>query len=305
MKHFKSIESVTKEVGMPAPAHPMIMAISFNDLEGIEMQPCNLAVNEAFSTDCYTIALKEVQEGELKYGRTKYDFSNGAMMFTSPRQVLEWSGGSIASKGFFLAFHEDFVRGTDLGNNIKKYGFFSYSANEALHLSAREEQTINALVKSIQEETYNNQDEFSREIMVSHLETLLKYSDRFYKRQFLHRKEFSSDLSSQVDDILRRHFEQNTLREGGVPSIELLAEELNVTARYLSDSLKVETGKTALEYIHLYLIDEAKNLLLQPNVSVADTAYELGFEYPHYFSRLFKKKVGMSPSAYQKQYAVN
>ncbi len=228
------------------------------------------------------------------------------MMFTAPRQMMQWSREvEIDRGGFAIAFHEDFIKGHPLADQIKKYGFFSYSVNEALHLSPKEEQTIITLVKNIESEYQNNHDEFSKEIMLSHLETLLKYSDRFYKRQFIHRKETESDLSSKFTKVLNQYFEEGKIELEGIPSIEMVAEKLAVTTRYLSDSLKAETGKTALEHIHLYLIDEAKNLLLKPNATVAETAYQLGFEYPHYFSRLFKKKVGLSPTKYQQQYTVN
>lgn len=306
MKHFKTLTELTKYVGFPAPEHPMIMAMFFDPTTHLEMGCSTHVEPEELTSDLYMIFLKSVKEGELKYGRTKYDFTNGALIFTAPRQITQWSGEiEIDQRGFAITFHEDFIKGHPLADQIKKYGFFSYSANEALHLSPNEEQTIMTLVENIEAEYQNNHDEFSKEIMLSHLETLLKYSDRFYKRQFIHRKETESDLESKFTKVLRNYFEEGKFEENGIPSIEMVAEELSVTSRYLSDSLKAETGKSALEHIHLYLIDEAKNLLLKPHASVSETAYQLGFEYPHYFSRLFKKKVGVSPTKYQQQYTVN
>jgi AraC-like DNA-binding protein len=244
--------------------------------------------------------------GELNYGRTKYDFTNGALIFIAPRQVLQWDSSVVfEQKGFSINFHEDFIKGTELAHQIKKNGFFSYSANEALHLSPKEEKQIESIVNSIEIEYHNNQDEFSKEIILSQLSTLLKYANRFYERQFLNRKELSNDLLEQFNQQLEEYFETGQLQENGTPSIELIADKMSVSQRYLSDTLKKETGKTTTEHLQLYLVDEAKNILLNPNKSVSEVAYELGFEYPQYFSRLFKKKEGISPSEYREKYKMN
>lgn len=201
--------------------------------------------------------------------------------------------------------HEDFIQGLDIRKQIKNYGFFNYNVNEALHLSPKEEQTIKSIFKSIEQEYYNNQDEFSKQIIVSHLETLLKYSDRFYKRQFLHREELNKDLVTRFKDVLNDYFERGQQLENGIPSVEWLAEQLGVSHRHMSDSMKAATGKTAVDQINLYLVEEAKNLLLAPDASISETAYHLGFEYPQYFSRLFKKKTGLSPKAYIQSASIN
>ena len=244
--------------------------------------------------------------GELNYGRTKYDFTNGALIFIAPRQVLQWDSSFIFDqKGFSINFHEDFLKGTDLAQQIKKYNFFSYAANEALHLSPKEEKQIESIVENIESEYQNNQDAFSKDIIISQLDTLLKYANRFYERQFLNRKELSHSLLERFNQELDRYFESGQLQEKGIPSIEQLAEKMSVSQRYLSDTLKKETGKTTTEHLQLRLIDEAKNVLLQPNKSIAEVAYELGFEYPPYFSRLFKKKAGISPTEYREKYKLN
>ena len=250
--------------------------------------------------------MKKIVKGNLNYGRTKYDFTNGALIFLAPRQVLQWDSSVVfEQKGFSINFHEDFLKGTELAQQIRKYGFFSYSVNEALHLSPKEEKLIESIVEHIEIEYQNNQDEFSKDIIISQLSTLFKYANRFYERQFLNRKELSNGLLEQFKQKLATYFESGKLQEKGIPSIEQLAEKMSVSQRYLSDTLKKETGKTTTEHLQLYLIEEAKNILLKPNKSISEVAYELGFEYPQYFSRLFKKKVGVSPSEFREKYKMN
>lgn len=174
-----------------------------------------------------------------------------------------------------------------------------------MHLSPKEERQIETIVNNIEVEYQNNQDEFSKDIIISQLDTLLKYAKRFYERQFLNRKELSNNLLEQFNHYLDSYFESGKLQENGIPNIEQVANELSVSQRYLSDTLKKETGKTTTEHLHLYLINEAKNILLQPNKTVSEVTYELGFEYPACFSRLFKKKEGISPSDYREKYKLN
>tara|TARA_R110002050_G_C8943993_1_gene512802 strand:- start:334 stop:1179 length:846 start_codon:yes stop_codon:yes gene_type:complete len=268
--------------------------------------PCPKESSPPIINDCYTISLKKIVKGELNYGRTKYDFNNIALFFIAPRQVLQWDSSVVfEQKGFSINFHEDFIKGTELAHQIKKYGFFSYSANEALHLSPKEEKQIEAIVENIDLEYQNNQDEFSKEIIISQLSTLLKYANRFYERQFINRKALLNDLLEQFNQQLVNYFDSGQMQDKGIPSIEQIAERLSVSQRYLSDTLKKETGKTSTEHLQFFLIDEAKNILLDPNKTISEVAYALGFEYPHYFSRLFKKKEGISPSEYRDKYKLN
>ena len=303
MQHFKALSSYLVYLGLPRPEHPML---SIFNSKGEGYLPCPRESSPPITNDCYSISFKKYVKGDLNYGRTKYDFTNGALIFIAPRQVLQWDNSVVfEQKGFSINFHEDFIKGTELAQQIKKYGFFSYSVNEALHLSPKEEKQIESIVANIEIEYQNNQDVFSKEIIISQLNTLLKYANRFYERQFLNRKEISNNLLEQFNQYLTEYFESGQLQEKGIPSIEQIADELSVSQRYLSDTLKKETGKTTTEHLHLHLIDEAKNILLQPNKSISEVAYELGFEYPPYFSRLFKKKEGISPTEYREKYKLN
>ncbi|MBW1295015.1 helix-turn-helix domain-containing protein [Aquimarina litoralis] len=303
MQHFKTLSEYLGYMELPSPEHPMLSVLMATKEDFL---PCPRKSSPPITNECYTISLKKVVKGDLNYGRTKYDFTNGALICIAPRQVLQWDSSVVfEQKGFSINFHKDFIKGTEIAHQIKKYGFFSYAVNEALHLSPKEEKLIESIVENIEVEYHNNPDAFSKEIIISQLSTLLKYTNRFYERQFLHRKELSNSLLEQFNQQLSGYFESGQLEEKGIPSIEQLAEKLSVSQRYLSDTLKKETGKTTTEHLQLYLIDEAKNILLKPNKSISQVAYDLGFEYPQYFSRLFKKKEGMSPSAYREKYKMN
>lgn len=303
MQHFKTLSAFIAYLELPKPEHPMISVFS---ARGEQFLPCPKESSPPITNDCYSISLKKIVEGDLNYGRTTYDFSNGVMIFLAPGQVLQWDSSAIyEQKGFSIHFHKDFLKGTELAHQIKKYGFFSYAANEALHLSPKEEKQMESIVENIEIEYHNNQDRFSKEIIISQLSVLLKYANRFYERQFLHRKELSNNLLEQFNEQLSSYLESGELKEHGIPGIQELADKLSVSKRYLSDTLKKETGKTATEHIQLYLVYEAKNILLDPTKTISEVAYELGFEYPPYFSRLFRKKEGMSPSAYREKYHMN
>ena len=300
MQHFKRLSSYLGYVGLPRPEHPMLSV--FNS-KGVGYLPCPRESSPPITNDCYSISFKKYVDGNLNYGRTKYDFTNGALIFISPRQVLQWDESVVfEQKGFSVIFHEDFLKGTQLAQRIKKYSFFSYSVNEALHLSPKEERQMASIVENIETEYQNNQDKYSKDIIITQLDTLLKYANRFYERQFLNRKELSNNLLEKFNYYLDKCFESGKLQDKGIPKIEELAKELFVSQRYLSDTLKKETGKTTTDHLHLYLIQEAKNILLQPNKTVSQVAYELGFEYPAYFSRVFKKKEGVSPSEFREKY---
>ena len=296
--HFTSITEHNSYFGLPAPEHPLFFIMSFvpDNTDGIARclsEPMNI------STDFYSISLKKIVSGEIIYGRTRYDFSNGTMLFMAPDQELVLKELAVTSEAKTILIHEDYIRNHEIRDQIKKYNFFSYSVNEALHLSPREEQQVKSIIDNTESEYLNNPDEFSKDIILSQIATLLKYADRFYRRQFIDRTDIAGETLEQFRRLLSSHFEAGAFRKNGTPRVEDVANDLSMSPRYLSDMLKAETGKTAMDHIHLYLIDEAKNLLLDPSNSISETAYELGFEYPQYFSRLFKKKVGISPTAYR------
>lgn len=297
---FNSITQFHEHFNLPEPENPLFSVLHTQLKEGEEKSCEAYTFDEPVEINCqfYSISFKNVISGEFTYGRTKYDCSKGTLLFTAPNQELSFKGIAFSSESYHVAVHKDYIRNLEIYQKIKKYNFFNYNVNEALHLSPKEEQVVKDIFKSMKIEYQNNQDEFSKEIIISHLETLLKYADRFYKRQFLDRTEDNKILFTKFNDVLNTYFEQNLFAEEGIPSVEWMASQLNVSHRYMSDTIKAETGKTAVDQINLYLIDQAKNLLLNPSNSISETAYKLGFEYPQYFSRLFKKKTGMSPKAY-------
>ena len=291
----------------PPPENPLfsILHTKLKDGETVSCEDEEQAETVSMTNGFYSISFKNIISGEILYGRTKYDCSQGTLLFTAPEQTMIFKGIAFSSEAFHVSFHKDFLNGSPLYDRIKKYNFFNYNVNEALHLSPKEEKILKLIFKGIESEYNNNQDEFSKEIILSHLETLLKYADRFYKRQFLDRKDINLALFTRFKNILDMYFETNQFEENGIPSVEWLAGELGISHRYMSDTIKAETGKTAVDQINLYLVEEAKNLLLAPNASISETAYKLGFEYPQYFSRLFKKKTGVSPKEYIESASLN
>ncbi|MCF2875759.1 MULTISPECIES: helix-turn-helix domain-containing protein [unclassified Tenacibaculum] len=304
---FNNISEMHKYYDFPEPENPLF-SILHSDLKENEKASCETyAFNEPviLSCDFYSISFKNIISGELSYGRTKYDCTNGTMLFTAPNQTLTFNDMVFSSESYHISFHKDYIRNLDIYESIKKYNFFNYNVNEALHLSPKEEQIIKDIFKNIKTEYHNNQDEFSKEIIISQLDTLLKYADRFYKRQFLNRTDENKILITRFKEILNSYFEQNLLTEEGIPTVNWMAAQLNVSHRYMSDTIKAETGKTAVDQINLFLVEEAKSMLLNPNLSISETAYKLGFEYPQYFTRVFKKKVGMSPKEYIKNHSLN
>lgn len=294
MQHFKSLTALNEYNGFPPPENPMVSLVQCKD-------SCNWGDKE-FTSDFYMIALKKMKSGVIVYGRTKYDSESGSMYFMKPRQVIQMKDIHLEEDGFAIFFHEDFLNGHVLHGEIKKYNFFDYEANEALHLSPKEEETIWELYRKIETEYYNNKDEYSKEIMLAHIDSILKYSQRFYKRQFINRTEISGRVVSKFNGMLSNYFESGSLTERGLPTVTYMASQLHVSPRYLSDLLKQETGKTAIDLIHIFLVSEAKNLLKGEKSTIAEIAYSLGFENLPYFSRLFKKEVGVSPVQYKKQY---
>ncbi len=297
MQHFKTISELHRTTGFPPPMHPLISLIRCGGT-------CSIGEKE-FTSDFYLISFKKLKSGIIRYGQTKYDHANGSMAFIKPRQVAEFRNLEFEEDGFVIFIHEDFLHGHPLHAAIKKYGFFEYEVNEALHLSPKEEELIWDLFNRIDAEYRNNPDEFSRNIMLTHIDSVLSYAQRFYKRQFIDRTILSTKTVSKFNEALKEYLAAGSLQDQGLPTVTLLASKLHLSSRYLSDLLKEETGKTAMELIHIHLISEAKNLLKGADQSVGEIAYTLGFENLPYFSRLFKKEVGVSPMQYKRQYNMN
>lgn len=288
MLHFTSLAEMHRFNGLPLPADPLLSVVRCNRM-------CTLADRE-FTSDFYMIGFKKLKSGFIKYGRTKYDHDTGSMIFVKPRQIIEFVDLEHEEDGFMIFVHEDYLHGHFLFEEISKYGFFDYEANEALHLSPREEQIIWDLFSKIDGEYQDNPDEYSREIILTHVDSMLKYSQRFYKRQFINRAELSGKTVSKFNEVLVSYGFSN-----GLPTVSDLASQLHLSPRYLSDLLKRETGKTAIELIHIYLINEAKNRLKGDEQRISEIAYDLGFENLSYFSRFFKKETGISPGQFKKQ----
>ncbi|TWI13073.1 helix-turn-helix domain-containing protein [Sphingobacterium siyangense] len=294
MRHFKTISEMRRANGFPAPEHPMLSVL--------RITPDLLLNIKEFTCDFYMIGLKNVKAGYWLYGRTKFDHEKGSLVFWKPRQIIEIKNLEFENDGYIMFFHEDFLHGTALHTEIQKYPFFDYETDEALHLSPREEAIVLKCFSSIESEYYNNEDEFSRGIILSNIDSLLKYAERFYKRQFINRKQLSGKTVTAFNKLLQDYLQDASLLAEGLPSVSFLASQLSLSPHYLSDLLKTETGKTTQELIHISLISEAKNRLRDPAKNVSEIAYSLGFENMSYFSKLFKKETGISPINYKKQF---
>lgn len=292
MQHYKTLTELHLGNHWDAPEHPLFSMIGC-------LSECKLG-NREFTTDCYVIAFKKIKSGIFMYGRAPYDHDNGCLFFAKPRQIIEMKNLEFEEKGYMLLIHEDYLNGHELFKEIEKYSFFDYEVTEALHLSPKEEQIILELHSKIQSEYFNNPDEYSRDIILSHISSILKYAQRYYKRQFIDRAQVTGKTASRFNDALRKYMSGGLPEKSGLPNVAFLADQLFVSPRYLSDLLKQETGKTAMELIHIFMISEAKNLLRLGEKGVAEIAYELGFENASYFTRLFKKQTGMKPLEFRK-----
>ena len=276
--------------------HPLISIVDFSKCE-VQVESARLRYG------FYSVFSKDVKCGDLQYGRNYYDYQEGTMVFTAPGQVVGVArkGEYIQPKGWALLFHPDLIRGTSLGRNIKNYRFFSYEVYEALHLSEQERQIVIDCLKNIELELHHGIDKHSKMLIVSNIELLLNYCVRFYDRQFITREEANKDTLAKFEKIMNDYFQSDKPQDIGLPSVQYCADQLHLSANYLGDLIKKETGKSAQEQIQLYLIDMAKEKVLDTSRSISEIAYELGFKYPQHFTRLFKKCVGTSPNEYRMQ----
>jgi AraC family transcriptional regulator, transcriptional activator of pobA len=248
----------------------------------------------------YVVFLKEIKCGDLKYGISNYDYEEGTLVFLAPGQVIGSHGEDFYQpQGLALVFHADFIHGTSLGRHMNDYTFFSYTTNEALHLSERERQIILDCFAKIRYELEHGVDKHSKKLIVTNIELFLNYCTRFYDRQFITRENSVKGVLERFETLLNNFFLSDKPQTVGLPSVAWCANELNLSANYFGDLIKKETGKSAHEYITLKLIDVAKERFFDTKKSVSEIAYELGFKYPQHFSRVFKQNVGVSPLEYR------
>lgn len=274
--------------------HPLVSVFSYEDAQ----RP--VLPNGRYHYGFYAVFLKEAKCGVLTYGRNTYDYEEGTLVFIGPGQVVGVENDeSYSPKGLTLLFHPDFIKGTSLSREMNKYSFFSYELNEALHLSERERQIIQDLFGKIDYELDQSIDKHSKTLITNNIELLLNYSLRFYDRQFITRENLNKGVLGQFESLLNEYFESEKPQTFGLPSVGYFADELNLSANYFGDLMKKETGKSAQELIHLKLIDKAKERIFDTTKSISQIAYELGFQYPQHFSRMFKNETGYSPNEYR------
>lgn len=293
---IKSITGVHRLMGLPKPQHPLIGVI---DLKGLKDE----REIEAVIFDFYVVSLKRGCD-KLLYGQQKYDFDEGLMAFMAPGQVLRGEAGGIPEKleGWMLFIHPDFLWNTMLAKKIRQYEYFDYAANEALFLSDKEETIINGIVELIKNEYHANIDKFSQDVIIAQLELMFTYAQRFYERQFITRKISSSQLLSRLEDLLTAYFDNEALLAKGLPSVQYIASQLNISVKYLGSLLKQLTGQTTQQHIHAKLIEKAKEKLSTTDLSVSEIAYSLGFEHSQSFSKLFKSKTRQSPLEFRQAF---
>lgn len=288
---FRSISESHEAFGLPKPQHPLISLVHFN-----ESNPFNTDMAPIYDVlDFYKITFITQNSGRLKYGQDYYDFNEGSMLFTAPNQLVGSNEYNRNTYAYLLLIHPDFLLGYPLAEKIKQYGYFSYSMNEALHLSSQEREVILSVYKIMEQEINARVDEFSQEVIVSQIELLLSYVNRFYKRQFITRKGVNNDVLQKTEAILDDYFATQKTVNQGVPTVQFLSEQLHLSPGYLSDLLRSQIGQSAQQYIHLKLIEKAKERLSTTHLTVSEIAFQLGFEHPQSFSKLFKTKTKLSP----------
>jgi AraC-like DNA-binding protein len=291
-----SISELHRLIGLPGPMHPLICLI-----DNTKINVSRENIPDSFLLDFYKISYKKSTKGRIGYGQGYYDFDEGGLIFTAPRQIIHFDDDT-EYYGFSILFHPDFLRNYPLGKQIGKYGFFSYDTHEALHLSEKEKTIILNVMMQIGAELESNIDDFSHDLIISYMEVLLNYSNRFYKRQFITRKAVNHDLLTKIETLLNTYFDNRQTLENGLPTVEYLADKLALSPRYLSDMLRSLTGQSAQQHIHQKLIDKAKEYLTTTALSVAEIAYELGFERPQSFNKLFKSKASLSPLEFRRSF---
>ncbi|MFC3199910.1 helix-turn-helix domain-containing protein [Parapedobacter deserti] len=297
---IKTISDFHQLHRLAPPEHPLISVVDYAEVALAKRNNPMPTVAEY-----YSISVKRGLSGKMRYGQQAYDFDEGVMYFLAPKQVLQASpvpDENTRPSGWILLVHTDFLWGTSLAKSMKQYDFFDYSVSEALFLSEREEATVNGIIANIKQEYQANIDKFSQRIIISQIETLLNYSERFYERQFITRKIASHQILNRLEDLLDDYFNSRDLMQKGAPTVQSVADELHVSPNYLSSLLKVLTGQSTQQHIHEKLIKKAKEKLSTTNLSVSEIAYELGFEHSQSFSKLFKAKTSQSPLEFRQAF---
>lgn len=294
MEHFKTISEFHHFINMPAPLHPLISVVDVSTVVNTYSD-----VPITMNMDFYSISVKRMLNFKVKYGQQPFDFNEGIMSFMSPNQVFSIGVANkdkkIEKSGWVIYIHPDFIWNTSLAKTIKQYDFWDYSLHEGLFLSEKEEEIIATIIKNIDQEYHSNIDKFSKSIIISHIEALLNYADRFYHRQFITREKMNHNILECLEVLLTDYFNSDDLISKGLPTVTYFADALNVSSKYLSSLLKVLTGQNTQQHIHEKLIEKAKEKLTTTNLSVSEIAYELGFEHLQSFSKLFKAKTKQSP----------
>lgn len=291
-----SISEQHRMLALPKPFHPLVSVFKLEDLN-YAAAPTDAPL---LRVDLYCISLKRNVKGKIRYGQGTYDFDEGVMIFTAPNQLVSNVTADNKCDGWNVAFHPDLLRRHPLAKKIKEYGFFSYAVHEALHLSEKEEEAVVSIIQLLDQELRNSIDHYSENVIIGYLELLLSYADRFYNRQFVTRKGVSHDLLVRVEEILTDYFNKSSSE--GLPTVEHLAKQFNLSTGYFSDMLRSLTGLTAQQHIHEKMIEKAKELLTTTSMSVGEIAYHFGFEYPQSFNKLFKNKTNQTPLQYRSQW---
>lgn len=295
---FNSVAEIHAQMNLKKPANPLVSVVKLDDIH-----PESVEGIDSIVYNFYTLFLKRNFDGKVKYGQQYYDFDNGTMSFYAPKQKVSLIDYQPAKmEGWMLIVHPDFLHGYPLAKKIKDYGFFDYATNEALHLSEAEDEMISGLMQNLQREISAGIDNYTQDVVIAHIDLLLNYCNRFYNRQFVTRKKVSNDLLLKFESMLTDYFTANKTGISGLPSVQYFAEQLFVSANYLNDMLKNLTGQTTQQHIQNYLIEEAKELLTTTSLSVNEIAYQLGFEYPQSFNKLFKNKTQQTPLKFRQSF---
>lgn len=297
MNTIRSVSEFHRLLSLPEPRHPLVSVINLTESVFLEDD-----VWKGFVNRFYCVALKREAKGKIRYGQQHYDYDKGVLSFTAPNQVqyLDLQNMECGS-GYLLIFHPDFLHTHSLAGTINRYGFFSYAVNEALHLSAEEEDNLVAILNKIGKECLHI-DKHTQEIILSQIELLLNYSNRFYERQFITRKNHNHQLLAKFEHLVNGYFDTGNTTQQGLLTVQHIAELMNLSPNYLSDFLRVHTGQNTQQHIHEKLIEKAKEKLSTTDLSVSEVAYELGFEHPQSFSKLFKTKTNLSPLEFKRSF---